>query len=97
MRMSPVTVAVLLASSNTTRVVFAEILKSRSAIFKDLTKVVGGRSDAREAVETAVSQLKDADLIKERTSAIEDFNAYYVTASGLAAERDLNTILRSAL
>jgi hypothetical protein len=87
-------VRVLLASDVVARLIFTEILRNRSAIFKDLLgavgRAIGGGEESRRQVEAAVSQLKEADLIKERTTPIEDFNSYYVTADGLAAERELH-------
>jgi len=44
------------------------------------------RADGRDTLS------KDADLIKERTAPIEDFNTYYVTADGLTAERQLRLV-----
>ena len=99
--MLPINVAVMLASSSAVRTIFEAILKNRSAIFKDLMAVVGKSTgddqESRREVEAAVSLLKEADLIKERPAAIEDFSSYYVTANGLAAESDLNSIARSSL
>ena len=44
----------------------------------------------RKEVEDAVKVLLDADLIKERSAPIEDFNSYYVTADGLNTARMLS-------
>jgi hypothetical protein len=40
-------------------------------------------------VESVVARLKKADLIEERSTPIADFNSYYVTSSGLNAEKQL--------
>jgi hypothetical protein len=78
--------------------VFKEVLKNRSALFRDVVNSVGRKSNlpshtAKTEVENAVLLLKDADLIRENTAPIEDFTSYYVTAKGLNAERQLKQYL----
>jgi hypothetical protein len=93
MAIDPVTLVLL--SDKVVQTVFKEILKNRSAIFKELFPSLGKSTedpDDRKEVESAVSRLKKADLIKERTAEIEDFNSYYVTSDGLSAERQLHLI-----
>jgi hypothetical protein len=85
----------LLLSDKVVQSVFKAILENRSAIFKELLASLGKKPDDpddRKQIESAVSQLKDADLIKERTAPIEDFNSYYVTSDGLNAERQLRLV-----
>jgi hypothetical protein len=86
-------ITLLLASDAIVRTVFKEILKNRSAVFRDLLgsvrRLSSNEEDSRLQVENAVTQLKAADLIEERRAPIEDFNSYYVTADGLTAERQL--------
>lgn len=53
--------------------------------------------DVRVQAEDAVKVLKDAELIKEKTAPIEDFNSYYVTSEGLSAARELRRSSRSSL
>ena len=48
-------------------------------------------------IEHALQSLKDADLIKEKTAPIEDFNTYYVTAGGLDAERKLRLLANTGV
>jgi hypothetical protein len=91
MALDPVSM-VTLFSSAIVKDVFKAILKERSAIFKQLLVTLGKNTENpedRKQVESAVSKLKEADLIKERPADIEDFNSYYVTSDGLSAERQL--------
>jgi hypothetical protein len=88
---------IVLLSDKVVRDVFKEILRNRSEVFKDLLTSTEKTFDApvgagRREIEFAVSKLKEADLIKERTAPIEDFNSYYVTSHGLNAERQLRVI-----
>lgn len=83
---------VSLLSSTMVKLVFDEILQSRSVLFKDIRdKLVsrGGPAPAKAEIEGAVKALVDASLVKERPASIEDFNSYYVTADGLNAGRQL--------
>ena len=85
---------VMLLSNNVIKLVFEEVVKKRSVLFKELRQSLGKAAEFPEGaeksqIENAVQVLKEADLIKERTSPIEDFNTYYVTADGLTAERQL--------
>jgi len=87
----------MLLSDKVVQIVFKEILKNRSAIFKELLSSLGrstrsSEEDNRKQVEVAISRLKEADLIKERRTDIEDFNSYSVTSEGLNAERQLRLI-----
>jgi hypothetical protein len=43
----------------------------------------------REAIKGPLKELKDARLIKELGSPVEDFNIYYITADGLDVSRKL--------
>jgi hypothetical protein len=84
----------LLLSNDVTKLVFKAVLKNRSILFKELRESLGKTPELaagpdKTQLENAVKILKDADLIKERIAPIEDFNAYYVTANGLSAERQL--------
>jgi|GEM_PF-2776284 len=84
----------IVLSDDVTLHVFQEILKNRSAVFKDLVgaaarKAIGKPTQDDIQVEAAVSRLKDASLIMERSAPIKDFNSYYVTSAGLNAERQL--------
>ena len=84
---------VVLFSNDVTKFVFKEVLKNRSAMFKEIRESLSKKPEFsaldNSTLEETVRKLKDADLIKERTAPIEDFNTYYVTADGLTAERQL--------
>ena len=80
----------MLLSDNVMQEVFKEIVRNRSAIFKDLMGSVSGKANVTsDQIEGALAQLQNADLIKTSESSIRDFNSYYPTAEGLAAERRL--------
>jgi len=87
MAVDPITLALLAAP--VVRLVFERVLKNRSIRFGDLIKQVeqvDPNVDRRQAKAT-LDQLQNAHLIKEKGSALEDFNTYYVTADGLEASR----------
>jgi hypothetical protein len=84
----------MLLSDKVIQLVFKEILQNRSVLFKEIFESLAKKPELETAMtkfslEDAVKSLKDADLIKERSAPIEDFNTYYVTANGLSAERQL--------
>jgi len=88
---------VVLFSDNLTKLVFKEILKNRTVLFKDIRDSVQKHRQNSALVdephiEKAVNLLKNADLIKERPAVIGDFSSYYVTANGLNAERQLRLV-----
>ena len=62
------------------------IAKRRSIRFGELVKLVQAYSN-REETKKMLIQLKDAKLIKEKVSTVEDFSTYYVTAEGFEAHR----------
>jgi hypothetical protein len=87
----------MLLSDNVLQAVFKEIVKNRSAIFKDLMGSVSGRTNvASDQIERALIQLQNADLIKTSESSIKDFNSYYPTAEGPAAERQLRLTVKES-
>jgi hypothetical protein len=83
--------------------VLKKVADMRSVLFKEILDSIDPKSEERkyidpeteeqkklrQQVEDAVRRLMDADLIKERSAAIEDFNSYYVTADGLSTAREL--------
>jgi hypothetical protein len=80
----------MLLSDKVLQAVFNVIVRHRDATFKDLAGLVSERTNvASDQIERALAQLQDADLIKTSESSIKDFNSYYPTAEGLAAERQL--------
>jgi hypothetical protein len=91
MAMMDVSLLVTLFSDNVVKHVFKEILKNRTARFKELLESVDTEQDAKhkDQIESAVKMLMEADLIKEREAPIKDFSTYYVTEYGLTAERQL--------
>ena len=96
MSMDP-NVVVMLLSNDVVKFVFKEVLKNRSVQFKEIRESLYQKPELQSnldnfKLEDAVKKLKDADLIKERTAPIEDFNTYYVTADGLTAERQLRLV-----
>ncbi len=85
---------VTLLSNDVVKLVFKVVLKNRSVMLKEIRESLNRTPELQASLdevklEDAVKKLKDADLIKERTAPIEDFNTYYVTANGLTAERQL--------
>ena len=93
--MAPDVAIATLLSDKIVQQVFKEILKNRTALFKEIRESVSATSGVEYSsqlskIEEAVQSLKDADLIKERESPIEDFTTYYVTADGLSAEKQLH-------
>jgi|HubBroStandDraft_1064217.scaffolds.fasta_scaffold95640_2 hypothetical protein len=83
---------VMLLSNPVLQEVFKEIVKNRSALFKELVTSLSNNTDLNledHQVAGALEQLKNADLIKEREAPIKDFNSYYITADGLTADRQL--------
>lgn len=68
------------------RPIFKLVVKNRSIRFGELARQVEPEVN-REQAKITLKELKDAHLIKEKGSAVEDFNTYYVTADGLEASR----------
>jgi hypothetical protein len=89
--MSPDDVAYLFAPRSLERQVFAEVLKRRRVIFKDLLQRFSDNdpntSHLRERIKSALFSLKEADLVDQSTAPLEDFNTWFVTAGGFDAER----------
>jgi DNA-binding HxlR family transcriptional regulator len=72
----------------TARLVFGQVVKNRTIRFGDLVKQV-------PAIDQAVARedlrgLEQANLIAKKSSAVEDFTTYYVTADGLEASRKIS-------
>jgi hypothetical protein len=94
-------VITLLLTNVVIKRVFDEVVKKRRVQLKDLRESVGSvdlggtpeegtvEPIVQAQIEDAVQKLKSAKLIEERQAPIKDFNTYYVTASGLNAEREL--------
>ena len=98
-------IAALLGNKNENKValkVLTKVADMRSLRFKEILDYLDPDSKEkftdpeskeqkhlREQVENAVKVLMDAELIKERSAPIEDFNSYYVTADGLSTAREL--------
>jgi hypothetical protein len=88
-------VLTLLHSSKIVGLVFEEIAKNRSVMFKEILASLGKKNDlskedlSKEKIEEVVHNLMEADLVKERAAPIQDFNTYYITADGLSTERQL--------
>jgi DNA-binding transcriptional ArsR family regulator len=59
------------------------IVKKKSVEFRQLASNTVDQNEALQALEI----LKQAELIKETSSPIDAFKTYYVTASGLQADR----------
>jgi len=76
----------------TVRLVFEQVVKNRSIRLGELIERVRPKVD-RENVEEMLRELKDAELIKEKGSAIEEFNTYYVTANGLEANQEVKRVV----
>jgi predicted transcriptional regulator len=66
--------------------VFDQVIEHRSIRFKELIRRTGlTRAETKQALRV----LKSASLIDEKGAPIEDFNTYYVTATGLEASREV--------
>lgn len=89
MALDTIAIAALL-SNKVVLQVFKNILEKRSVLFKEILASQGQKTgEERERLEDAVKVLKKAELIKERSAPIEDFNTYYITADGLSVAREL--------
>jgi hypothetical protein len=69
----------------TTRGIFEAVAHPRTILVRDLKS----RFPDEALLNRTISLLKSADLIKEKPSAIDDFNTLYVTADGLSAVKAL--------
>jgi hypothetical protein len=89
---------VSLMSAPLLRSVLDYIIKEKVVVFNDLAKLVTPDNEPlpKEKVAEIVSQLKDESLIGERKSQYEGFDSYYVTAEGLAANREVSRMGKSA-
>ena len=80
------TLLVTLLAKPLMKEVLKEIVKTQAVLLKDLVnRIPQGKSE----VTKALSELKRAELIKERQAPLDDFNTYYVTAEGLQAHSRL--------
>jgi hypothetical protein len=79
----------ILFANDVVREVFKTIVEKRSLLFKEILASLDKKDGKRKELEDAVEALKGAELIKERSSPVQDFNSYYVTADGLTAAREL--------
>ena len=84
-----------LISAPVMRAVFNTIVQERRILYKDLLERMPEHEKAAAA--QSLSQLKQANLIREAASDLEDFNSYSVTEDGLLAERQLRNIPSSPL
>jgi len=70
------------------RNVFNEVVKRRTVQLGELVRL--GRGGAtRAGTRQLLDKLKDARLIAEQPSTLDEFSTYYVTADGLEADRKL--------
>jgi hypothetical protein len=74
-----------LFEDGTTRGVFEAVAKPRTILVRDLKT----RFPNNDQLNQTISLLKNAALIKEMPSVINDFNTLYVTADGLSAVKAL--------
>jgi hypothetical protein len=68
-----------------TRGIFEAVAQPRTILVRDLKT----RFPNKVLLNQTISRLKNAALIKEMPSVIEDFNTLYVTADGLSAVKAL--------
>lgn len=76
-----------------TRVVFDLVVSNRSIRFGELLKKLQQtkRSEVgRESAIKSLEELKTAGLIDEKSSSVQDWSTYYVTADGLEASRKVS-------
>lgn len=79
---------------------FSLISKHKSLRFEEIESKIGdsipyGResyefkdvNEKKEKIKTSLKELESKGLIKKKTSVIEDFETYYVTAKGLSESR----------
>jgi hypothetical protein len=68
----------MLLSDTLTKRVFKEVLKNRTVLFKELLESLNKNKELvnveNPQIEGVVKKLQDANLIKERTTPIKDFN-----------------------
>jgi len=75
-----------IAAEPIARAVLEQVAKSRYVRFDELLKMTQPKID-RAAVKDALSKLKDMHLVDEKSTSIEDFNTFFITADGLEASR----------
>lgn len=85
------TTLVYLANNDVARETLKTVFENRSIVQRDL---IGRLKKAKAQIdpEQAKDELKKLEkmhLVESTGSIIEDFNTYYVTASGLAASREI--------
>ena len=73
--------------------VFEEVVQNRLIRMGALLKRVEDVAD-RQSIRKTLEALKEAQLIAEKPSAVEDFTTYYVTAEGLEASRKTGKMRR---
>lgn len=70
------------------RKVFHRIARERLVSFRDLSDLLDREAaPVRDELHGLLRQLVDSGLVEEQEAPIPDFNTYYLTADGLAANR----------
>lgn len=83
------TVVAYLAVNNVAREALKAVLKSKSIALTDLIErlIKDQATIDPEQAKDELRKLKEMHLVEAASSGIEDFDTYYVTASGLEAGR----------
>jgi predicted transcriptional regulator len=77
------------------RKVFQRIARERIVSFRDLSNLLDREAaSVRDDLHGLLGQLVESGLIEEQEAPITDFNAYYLTADGLAANRTRTNLER---
>jgi predicted MarR family transcription regulator len=82
-------------ADNVTRNVFDVIVSERSVNYRELCKSLDERSlhVAERDTSESLQKLQAANLIEANQAPVKDFVTYFVTATGLTAERELRKII----
>lgn len=75
-------------SDNSTRSVFSTLVSKKRADMRSLRQDLSLPVDQ---VQAALERLVDVGLVEQVKGALPDFNIYFPSAAGLAANRKLNT------
>jgi hypothetical protein len=85
-------VVVALLQNAHARKVFETIAHAKKLQAKDLSRVWQAEQISGEDARHTLEWLKAADLIGEEAAPVADLHTYYVTAQGLAADRQLQRL-----
>jgi len=79
-------------TDSTTRNIFGVVARERSVRLTDLMGLLD-ENPGKDAVSTALGNLKDRGLIAEESAPLKEWAVFYVTSQGLDAERELRRVI----